>query len=160
MNRGKQSGAIAVRPFRERDAERAARLFRDTVFRVNRADYDEAQLRAWAAGADDVDAWAARFRAHRAFAAEKDVGLLGFGDIAEDGDLDRLFVHAEHQREGVGTALLEALERAVSAKTLRTEASLTARPFFLARGWHVVREQRAFCRGAQFVNFLMEKERT
>ena len=149
MNSGNQSGAIAVRPFRERDAERAARLFRDTVFRVNRADY-----------ADDVNAWVARFRAHRAFAAEKDGVFLGFGDIAEDGYLDRLFVHAEHQREGVGTALLEALERAVSAKTLRTEASLTARPFFLARGWHVMREQRAFCRGAQFVNFLMEKERT
>ena len=160
MENDQKGAAFSVRPFREGDGERAAALFRDTVFRVNRADYGTAQLRAWAAGADDVDAWAARFRAHRAFAAEKDGGLLGFGDIAEDGYLDRLFVHTEHQREGVGTALLEALEGAVSAKALRTEASLTARPFFLARGWRVVRAQRVFCRGARFVNFLMEKERT
>lgn len=158
MRKEKTGAPVMVRPFQAGDIRRAARLFRDTVFRVNRADYTETQLRAWAAGADGA-VWEERLSGLRTFAAERGGALLGFGSVREDGYVDHLFVHARHQGEGVGTALLAALEAAVPAGTLRTEASVTARPFFLARGWRAVREQEVFCRGECFVNFLMEKER-
>ena len=147
MRKEKTGAPVMVRPFQAGDIRRAARLFRDTVFRVNRADYTETQLRAWAAGADGA-VWEERLSGLRAFAAERGGALLGFGSVREDGYVDHLFVHAR-----------PALEAAVPAGTLRTEASVTARPFFLARGWRAVREQEVFCRGECFVNFLMEKER-
>ena len=136
MREEKTGAPVMVRPFQAGDIRRVARLFRDTVFRVNRADYTETQLRAWAAGADGA-AWEERLGGLRAFAAERGGALLGFGSVREDGYVDHLFVHARHQGEGVGTA----------------------RPFFLARGWRAVRAQEVFCRGECFVNFLMEKER-
>lgn len=148
-----------IRPFRPEDGPAAARLFRETILTVNRKDYGEDACRAWAAGADDEAAWTASFAGHPAFAAEERGVLLGFGDIRPDGYVDRLFVHAGRQGEGIGTALLAALAGAVPARPLRTEASLTARPFFLARGWRVVRRQTVERRGIRLVNFVMETEK-
>lgn len=151
---------MRIRPFRPEDGPAAARLFRATILAVNRNDYGEAACRAWAAGADDEAAWTASFAGHAAFAAEEDGALLGFGDVRPDGYVDRLFVHASRQGEGIGTALLAALVRAAGVRRLCTEASLTARPFFLARGWRVVRRQTVERRGVRLENVLMETERS
>lgn len=149
-----------IRPFRPKDGPAAARLFRETILAVNRRDYNEAACRAWAAGAEDEAAWTASFAGHPAFIAEEDGALLGFGDVRPDGYVDRLFVHAARQGEGIGTALLAALVRAAGTRRLRTEASLTARPFFLARGWQIVRRQTVARRGVRLENLVMETERS
>ena len=38
-----------------------------------------------------------------------------------------------------------------------THASITARPFFERRGWHVVKEQQVERRGVLLTNFVMER---
>ena len=38
-----------------------------------------------------------------------------------------------------------------------THASLTARPFFLKKGYKVIKEQRVLRKGVYLTNFLMEK---
>ena len=78
--------------------------------------------------------------------------IIGFADLAEDGYLDRLYVHRDWQGRGVATALCDALPDA-----RLTHASLTARPFFEKRGWHVVREQQVERRGVRLTNFVMER---
>ena len=65
---------------------------------MNCVDYTLAQLDAWADGNVDIAAWDRLFTANYTLvAAEGDV-IVGFGDIAPDGYLDRLYVHCEHQR--------------------------------------------------------------
>ena len=89
--------------------------------------------------------------------------LLGFADLEPDGHLDHLFVHKDHQRRGIGTLLLTAIEaiaRREAIPVLRTEASLTARPFFEAHGFALLAEQTVRVRGVAFVNFRMAKEGT
>lgn len=148
-----------LRQFRREDGPAAARLFRETILTVNRADYGERACRAWAAGADDEAAWNARFSDRFAFVAEEDGVMTGFGDMRADGLLDRLFVRADRQRRGTGTALLAALEASGPAGMLRTEASLTAEPFFLARGWAVEKRQTVCRRGETLANAVMTKRR-
>lgn len=148
-----------LRPFRPEDGPAAARLFWETVLTVNRADYGESACRAWAAGADDEAAWTASFAGRGAFAAEEAGELLGFGDVRADGLLDRLFVRADRQGQGVGTALLAALEASAPVSALRTEASLTAEPFFRARGWTVEKRQTVQRRGETLANARMTKRR-
>ena len=83
--------------------------------------------------------------------------MAGFADMDQAGYLDRLYVHRDFQRRGIATALCDALEAACPCARYTTHASITARPFFLARGYRVVRAQQVERRGVKLTNFVMEK---
>ena len=112
---------------------------------------------AWATGQVDLQAWDKSFREHKTIVAVENGELVGFGDIDRTGYLDRLYVHRSHQGEGIATAICDALERTVVGKTLTTHASITAKPFFLRRGYRVVKEQTVLRQGIALTNYLMEK---
>ena len=59
----------------------------------------------------------------------------------------------------MGRALCDALEGAVAAPVLTTHASVTARPFFEARGYTVERAQQVERLGVTMPNFVMKKQR-
>lgn len=145
-----------VREYRPSDCEDMVRLFRDTVKRVNSRDYDPVQIRVWAKRADPKK-WNPSFMSHRSLVAVMDDEIVGFGDIDEDGYLDRLYVSADHQGEGIGTALCDELEKGFSAIT--THASITALPFFQKRGYMVIREQQVILDDIPLTNYVMQKRK-
>lgn len=146
-----------LRPYENADCQAMARLFYDTVHTVNAADYTPAQLDAWATGQVDIMAWDASFLAHHTLVAVENNEIIGFADMDDTGYLDRLYVHYAHQREGVATALCDALEEASSAEKFSTHASITARPFFEKRGYRVVKEQQVERFGVWMTNFCMKR---
>ena len=146
-----------IRPYASGDCEAMAQLFYETVHTVNARDYALEQLDAWATGEVDLRAWDGSFRAHHTLVAEAEGQIVGFADMDKAGYLDRLYVHRDFQGQGIATALCEALERACPSPRYTTHASITARPFFLARGYRVVRQQRVERRGVELTNFVMEK---
>ena len=96
--------------------------------------------------------------AHRTLVAQLEGQIAGFGDIdVSAGYLDRLYVHKDFQSRGIATALEGALEVALSVPLVYTDASITAKPFFLGRGYRLVREQRVERHGVALTNFRMEK---
>ena len=143
---------MRLRPYRSADLPELLALFYDTVHTVCARDYTRSQLDAWAPADPDAAAWDASLLAHRTLVAEEKGRIVGFTDLGPDGYLDRLYVHRDWQGRGVATALCDALTGA-----RLTHASLTARPFFEKRGWHVVREQQVERRGVLLTNFVMEK---
>lgn len=149
---------IRIRNYESKDCEAMAKLFYDTVHTVNARDYTQAQLDAWATGRVDVKGWDASFRNHKTLVAEKNGQILGFGDMTEDGYLDRLYVHRDWQGKGIATAICDALEASVKG-SVTTHASITARPFFAHRGYEVRREQQVERQGILLTNFVMEKLR-
>lgn len=150
---------MVLRNYESRDCPILARLFYETVHTVNRRDYTQVQVDAWATGTVDLDAWDASFSAHHTLVAEEDGIIAGFADMASDGYLDRLYVHKDHQGRGIATALCDALESACNAPRCTTHASITARPFFEGRGYQAVKEQLVECRGILLTNFIMEKNK-
>ena len=150
---------MLIRPYRSADIKALAQLFYDTVHTVNAAHYSPEQLDVWATGQVDLARWDASFLAHRTLVAEADGDIVGFADMADDGYLDRLYVHRDHQRKGVAAALCDALEAETAAPVLTTHASITARPFFEHRGWHTVRQQQVLRQGVALTNFVMKKHR-
>ena len=133
-------------------------LFRDTVYTVCARDYSPAELAAWAGGAWDAAAWDQSFRRHVTWVAREGPEIVGFGDLdAQAGYLDRLYVHARFQRQGIATALCDALEAASVPPFVTTCASRTAQGFFLKRGYRIVERQRVLRRGVYLENFRMEK---
>ena len=148
---------MQIRRYTPADCPAMAALFYDTVHRVNCRDYTPEQLDVWATGQVDLDKWNRSFLAHHTLVAMKDGVLVGFGDMDSTGYLDRLYVHADYQGQGIATALCDALEKAVPGP-ITTHASITAKPFFQGRGYRVVKAQQVQRQGILLTNYVMEKE--
>lgn len=146
-----------LRPYRSEDCSVLVTLFHDTVHQICRGDYTPAQLDAWAGGQVDLAAWDRSFLAHDTLVACKDGIIVGFADMDETGYLDRLYVHKDYQRQAVAKTLCSALEARNGGPDFTTHASRTARAFFIAQGYHVVRSQRVLRQGQLLTNFVMEK---
>ena len=150
---------MKIRRYRPEDLTEILRLFYDTVHTVCTGEYTPAQLDAWADGHADEAHWDSSLRQHFSLVYLVDDRITGFGDIAPDGYLDRLYVHQDYQRRGIAAALCDALEGAVNSQKLTTHASLTAKPFFEKRGYIAVKEQQVERNGIWLTNFVMEKIR-
>ena len=105
----------------------------------------------------NLQEWDKSFTEHYTVVAIENNIIVGFGDIDVSGYLDRLFVHSEHQREGIASAICDELEQSVSVKTITTHSSITAKPFFEHRGYRVIQEQTVIRNGIALTNFIMEK---
>ncbi len=152
-----------IRNYEVGDAPEIVRLFFETVRSVNRADYSEGQIEAWAPSTPDPDEWHSRMVARRTLVAEEGGEVTGFAELEDDGHLDMLYVRGDAVGRGVGRRLYEAVEREARACGLGrifAEASITARPFFEREGFRVVREQRVSRRGVSLTNFVVEKDLT
>ncbi len=149
---------MIIRNYEPSDCQHLADLFYETVHTVNAKDYSENQLCVWATGYVDLEQWNRSFLEHITLVAVQDGAITGFGDMAPTGYLDRLYVHSNYQRQGIATAICDRLEQAVRAGTITTHASITAKPFFLHRGYRVLREQQVIRGGIGLTNYVMEKE--
>lgn len=156
----RMAGTVRVRDYEERDAQEIVRLFYETVRSVNRADYSDEQIEAWASDVPDPQEWHARMGGRHTFVAEEGGQVAGFAELEDDGHLDMFYVRGDVVGRGVGWRLYRAVEREAQRLGLErifTEASITARPFFGRQGFHVVREQTVSRLGVPMTNFAMEK---
>lgn len=148
---------MMIRKYKSQDCEQLSQLFYDTVHFINAKDYTKEQLNVWATGHLDLEAWDKSFLSHFTVVAVEDNQIIGFGDIAMDGYLDRLYVHKDYQGRGTASAICDKLEQVVGQEKITTHASITAKPFFEKRGYKVVREQRVERNGIFLTNYVMEK---
>jgi len=149
---------MQLRKYKTSDCERLAELFYVTVHSVNARDYTKEQLDAWATGKVDLKAWDSSFSEHYTLVAVENGDIIvGFGDVDSSGYLDRLYVHKDYQRQGIATAICDELEHSVRRPFITTHASITAKPFFLNRGYIVTKRQEVIRQGVTLTNYVMEK---
>src|ERR671917_1738280 len=149
-----------IRDYEQVDAPAIARLFYETVRSVNRADYSEEQVEAWAPAVPDAGEWHDRMAGRRTLVAKEGGEVVGFCELEEDGHLDMFYVRKDAVGRGIGRSLYEAAERAArrwDLGLLFTEASVTARPFFERQSFRVLGERRVLRLGVELTNFAMEK---
>lgn len=148
---------MVIRKYVVSDCEKIVELFYQTVHAVNAKDYTEEQLNVWASGNVNQAEWNKSLSDHYTVVAVKENCIVGFGDIDKTGYLDRLYVHKDFQNQGIGTILCTQLEQAVSSDIITTHASITAKPFFISRGYKMLKEQQIIRGGISLTNFIMEK---
>ena len=152
---------IVVRPYRKDDLPEIAQLFYNTVHLVNCADYNPAQLQAWAPYLYTIDYWQNRFQKYEVYVADAQGTVVGFAEFESTGHIDCFYVHHQWQRQGVGASLMLAIEADANHQQiprLFAEVSLTARLFFQHHGFAVVRSQQKRYRDLQFQQFVMAKQ--
>lgn len=149
---------MIIRQYQSSDCKELTELFYHTVHLVNAKDYTKEQVDAWASGDMDLKAWDDSLRQHDSVVAVEGETIIGFGDMDKTGYLDRLYVHADYQGRGVATAICDRLEQAVEGNIV-SHVSVTAKPFFEARGYRVIKKQQVMRRGIYLTNYVMEKRR-
>ena len=152
---------LAIRRYRQSDAAAIVRLYYDTIHGMNAADYAPAQLDAWAPEVPDAAAWHDRMSQRCTLVAEEAGEVTGFVELEADGHLDMLFCANHAIGRGIGAALYAAAERQAREWRLGrifTEASITARGFFIRQGFRVLRARTVHRRGIELTNFAMAKE--
>ena len=159
--------AVILRKYRAADAEVLAALAREAIGSVKF--YTDGQKKAWASGFADPAALDLRLRSTRTLVAEADGRALGFGNLdvafgctaCVAAELDCLYVDPEHRGQGIGRALVAALEeiaRQSFVTLLTVYASEDAKPFFERLGYTEVRDNEVERSGVMLKNYLMRKK--
>ncbi|BAY62195.1 hypothetical protein NIES22_22640 [Calothrix brevissima NIES-22] len=151
---------MQIRLFKPQDAEQIAQLFHETVREVNIRDYSSRQVAAWAPDDINFRDWAKICSERFTYVAEDEGVIAGFGELEFNGHIDCFYCHKNYQRMGVGSKIYAAIEAKayeLEIKRLYVEASITAKRFFLNKGFSVITEQQVERRGESFINYVMEK---
>ena len=144
---------MIIREYRPSDCKYLAELFYQTVHSINAKDYTDQQLNVWATGNVDINEWNLSLSEHFSLVAIKGGIIAGFGDIDKTGYLDRLY----YQSQGIAAAICDKLEHAFEVSKITTHASITAKPFFLHRGYNIIKEQQVIRSNIPLTNYIMEK---
>lgn len=151
---------LSIRRYRTEDAPILWTLFYHTVRVINRRDYTESQVSAWAPSDFDLNSWQRTMDAIQPYIAEIEGQIVGYCDLQSDGLIDHFFCHHEYQGQGIGRDLMSFLfsqAKVQGIERLYSEVSITARPFYKKMGFTVKVQQRAEVRGETLTNFMMEK---
>lgn len=155
---------MEISKYLEQDLDAIVNLFLDTVHVINRQDYTEEQLDAWAPYDEKErikNNWRITLREHISYVASCEGQLVGFADMTLDGQIKRVYVHKDYQGRGIAKKLLDQLEGEayqLGLIHLATDASITSVPFFKRQGFAVVSEKQLMQKNIPLRNFSMEKE--
>lgn len=137
-----------------------ADLYREAALRAGPEYYSPRQVRAWAAFADETDAFRDFILKATTIVAEEMGRIVGFGGLEPSGHIASLYVHPDRFRHGVGSALLTALiDMAVAREIPRlfAETNLMSRPLFERFGFDVVGVETVARADATFERYIVER---
>ncbi|KTC93188.1 GNAT family N-acetyltransferase [Legionella cincinnatiensis] len=151
---------INIRPYTPADAQHLVNIYYYTIHNINIQDYSEDQINAWAPYSSlELTGWKKKWETITPLVALIDDKIVGFTEFEPNGHIDCFYVHHEYQGFGIGASLMnEIFNKAndLNLKRVFAEVSITAKPFFEAKGFKVVKQQNVEIRGVKLTNFIME----
>jgi putative acetyltransferase len=152
---------LALRPMLPADVPVLAEIFRASIEELTAEDYSEAQREAWAAAAEDEDAFGKRLAGQLTLLGTLEGSPVAFASLKGNEVIDMLYVHPAVAGQGVGTMLVDALEKLAAARggsKLTADVSDSAQEFFTRRGF-VAQIRNTVPRGEVWLaNTTMEKK--
>lgn len=152
---------MQIRRFKEGDESTLWEIFYNTIHRINANDYTQEQVDAWAPANFDSAIWRKKINRLRPFVIEHNGEIVGYADLQADGYIDHFYCHHSRQRQGIGRMLMNNIHEAAKARGIRrlySDVSVTAKPFFAALGFEVIKEQLISIRNQELLNFRMQAE--
>lgn len=129
---------LRIRRGRERDTASICRVHRASITALCSRHYTPEQIEAWA-GPKKPEDYEKPIRELIVLVAERGNDVIGLSILnPEAGEIHALYIHPEHIRRGVGSALLretEAEARSGGLSRLSLNATLNAVTFYEARGF-------------------------
>lgn len=147
-----------VRRYQHADASACAVLFYRAVHEGAAGAYTEAERAAWVQDVPETAFWDKRLSNDTCFVAEREGAVVGFMTLEGDGFIGLAYVAPEEMGRGTAAALYAALLNEATVKRLKsltTEASYLAKPFFEKFDWQVILPQKIERNGVAIANFKM-----
>jgi putative acetyltransferase len=157
---GQRLTTPALRPLLPADVPVLAAILAAAVEQLTGDDYSEAQQEAWAAVADDEEAFGKKLAGELTLIATLENAPVGFASLKGKDHIDMLYVHPGAAGQGVASALCDALEKLAAgrgAKSLTVDASDNAEPFFKKRGYVAKQRNSVTVNGEWLANTTMQK---
>lgn len=151
---------ISIRLAKLDDLTEMQRIFVDTITTVCSSDYDEQQIRVWVSGVNNTERWKKIIVEQYVIVAENGDKILGYGTLNNESYIDLLYVHKDHQGQGIAQLLLDEITkeaRQLGQTKLYSDVSITARPFFVKSGFVQLNEQTNIREGVELINYKMTK---
>ena len=151
---------ITIRPATIADCDLIRTLFYETITTINVKDYTEAQIKMWSSGVDNRDKWLEKITDQFFYVAIYNATIVGFASVTDQGYLDYMFVHKDYQARGIASQLIASVEdkaRSLDLSEIYAEVSITARPFFTARGYATSKQYVKMVNGVAFDDAVMVK---
>lgn len=126
----------------------------------NARDYHCELIERWAPHDQDMKQWADRLASTNPFVTIVEGQIVGMAEIATDGFIDYFYVHPQWQGRGIGKALLAVVESEAArlgVSLVYANVSITAKSFFLSRGFYITEAKSNVILGHPAPNFRMEK---
>jgi putative acetyltransferase len=127
-----------IRKYTFSDLNAVVSLFTQSVHAISNY-YSPEEIEAWAPSQPDMALWARYLDERYTLVMDSACGVIGFGCLSADGStMDKLFTHPAHQSEGIGSSIMEALEKESikrGAKKITLITSDNARKFHEKRGY-------------------------
>jgi len=142
------------------DVPLLAEIFRAAIEELTGDDYTAAQQEAWAAAADDEEAFGAKLAHQLTLVATYGGAAVGFAALIDNTRIDMLYVHPAASGQGAGAMLCDALEKLAAArgtKEISVDASDAARGFFEKRGFAPQSRNTVSVGGEWLANTTMTK---
>lgn len=152
---------ISIRLAKISDLPEMQKIFVDTITTVCAADYDEQQIKVWASGADNRERWNEIMTKQFVLVAQNAGKMVGFAALNNGNYIDLLYVHKDHQRQGIAKRLLDEItNEAVRFRqpNLTSDVSKTAKSFFEKNGFKQLEVQTNTRHGIEIVNYRMAKQ--
>jgi putative acetyltransferase len=151
---------VSLRPFLAADTALIAEIFRASVDELTAEDYSDAQREAWMSAADDEEQLGAQLAGQLTLLGMMDGSPVGFASLKGGEEVDMLYVHPAAVGHGVGSLLVEALEKLAAgrgARRLTADVSDSAQDFFKKRGFVPQQRNTVQLGGEWLANTTMEK---
>ena len=148
-----------IREATTEDLDEILNLFDETVRNVNSKDYSSHQIQVWSS-AKNRNLWTEKIKNQSFLVAISNEKIVGFSSIDSVGYLDFMYVHCQHLRKGIATALInriEAIAADQSNDSIWSSVSITAKPFFIKKGYLQFDSEMKEIDGVSFTNALMKK---
>ncbi len=132
----------ALRPALPQDHADLGILFQASIEELAFDHLDEAQRVAWEAKAEDQAKWSKHLSGLLVLVAEEDGEPVGFAAMRDNRIVEHVHVHPDLAFMGVGSQLMDALERLAAARgttKLEVAASDNAKGFFEKMGFVALR---------------------
>lgn len=131
---------ITVRKAREEDADSICHVHRVSVQTLCVKNYTPEQIEAWIGNSEPENFRKAMVERGEIVVAEIEDAIAGFASLFKN-EIYAVYVHPEYTRQGVGTQLLNAVEKVAifqHIKKLKLVSSTTAKCFYQVNSYQVV----------------------
>ncbi len=133
--------AVSIRAATFEDASRFVQIHRRAILELGPASYTGRECDSWASGLqEDLYRKAMTSGGETFHVAEIDDHVIGFCSFREE-EIIGLYVHPNHGRKGIGSALLASAESQISARparVIRLNAALPAVEFYQFHGYRII----------------------